>query len=320
MQVEQEGYTADRRNPLSNRTFYRDTTRAANVYADRYRADGNLADAALMNKIASQPGATWLVGPSPDDPSGARDIAAVERTSREAAAQGTVPIYQLYALPGRDACAAYSKGGFQTEADYLAWLEKILGTLHTDAVINIEADSIAQTINSTCMSAAQAASRYALLRKVASRLHNAPHVLAAYLDAGHPDWISDPQALVSPLQKSGIEYVRGVVVNVSFFADTTTVTTWSQQLVGMLGGNKGVLIDTSRNGKGILQASGDARWCNPAGRGLGPRPTTIVADASIDAYFWGKNSGESDGNCAGNPPAGVFVPALALELARGTVE
>lgn len=307
-------------NPLTNRNFYVDTSRSVNNLVAEYQQNGNVADAQLLNRIASQPGTTWLTGPSADDPTGNRDIESVTRTSKEAATQGTVPVYQLYALPKRDACAEYSKGGFETREAYLAWIERIIGALQTDAVISIEADAVAHTINSNCLNADEIAERYALLNATALKLSQAPRVLGAYLDAGHSEWLPDPSVLVEPLRKSGIEHIRGVAVNVSFFAETGAITTWSQQLVALLGGTKGVIIDTSRNGKGTAQESGEARWCNPPGRGLGLPPTTNVADTYIDAYFWGKRAGESDGACFGWPSAGVFVPELALELARNAVQ
>jgi len=102
------------------------------------------------------------------------------------------------------------------------------------------------------------------------------------------------------------------------------------------------VVDTSRNGQGPWIApaganggasgasSGDQQeWCNPPGRGAGPRPTTTTGDPLVDAYLWIKVPGESDGQClrgtAGpadpvrsspDPPAGTWFPEMALELAR----
>lgn len=303
-------------NPLAGRKFYTDNSRPVTKLASEYRQSGRQTDAMLLDRIASQPGTTWLTGPSEGDPKAEKDIEAVKRTSKEAAVAGAVPVYQLYAIPKRDACAAHSKGGFPNSAAYLAWVDRIVTALQTEAVFAVEADAIAHTIHSDCMNAGQIADRYALLKQTLRKLGQSPRVIGAYLDAGHPDWLPDPSVLVEPLRQSGIEHARGVAVNVSFFAETPAVTNWSQQLVTLLGGHKGVIIDTSRNGKGIFNAQGDARWCNPPGRGIGLPPTTSVNDATIDAYFWGKNIGESDGTCSGYPVAGTFVPEIALELAR----
>lgn len=316
LQQEQPGAAVRSDNPLSNKKFYIDGSRTVAKQAVAYEQSGNPADAALLRRIADRPGTTWLTGSSPSDPTAENDIKTVQRTSAEAAAQGTVPVYQLYAMPNRDACAAYSKGGWANAAEYSAWVDRIIGALKAPAVFVVEADAIAHTINARCLKAAQVAERYALLKQTVQKLSGSPNAMAVYLDAAHPDWMPDPSLLVAPLREAGVEYARGVAVNVSFFMDTPTVTKWSQQLVTQLGGNKGVMIDTSRNGKGVHAATGDARWCNPPGRGIGLPPTTLVQDANIDAYFWGKNIGESDGACFGYPAAGTFVPALALEMAR----
>jgi endoglucanase len=313
-----EHKTQPLKGALAGRHFYNDETRAVVQLARQYKSQGKTAEAKLLNVIASQPGTTWLTGPSANDPTAEHDIAAVARTSAQAAANGTTPVYELYAIPDRDACAGYSKDGFANRTDYLAWIDRILANLQGDAVFSVEADAVAQTLNSGCMSAAQISDRYALLTAAIHKLHGAPHVVGIYLDAGNPEWFPDPAKLVTPLTQAGVGEATGVAVNVSYFIPTKQAVSWSQKLVGLLGGTQGVIIDTSRNGKGAAppHVTGEARWCNPPGRGIGPAPTTYVPANHIDAYFWGKNIGESDGACFGNPPAGTFVPALALALAR----
>ncbi|HEU4535784.1 MAG TPA: glycoside hydrolase family 6 protein, partial [Polyangiaceae bacterium] len=70
-------------------------------------------------------------------------------------------------------------------------------------------------------------------------------------------------------------------------------------------------IDTSRNGKGS-----NGEWCNPSGRALGASPTASTGDPLVDAFFWLKAPGESDGACNGGPSAGTFWPDYALGLAQ----
>ncbi len=96
-----------------------------------------------------------------------------------------------------------------------------------------------------------------------------------------------------------------------------------------------MVIDTSRNGQGRWvppagTSTADAQeWCNPPGRGVGPRPTAATGDALVDAFLWIKVPGESDGACTRgssgtadpirggvDPPAGAWFPDFALELAR----
>ncbi|MEJ3744249.1 glycoside hydrolase family 6 protein [Actinomycetes bacterium KLBMP 9797] len=125
------------------------------------------------------------------------------------------------------------------------------------------------------------------------------------------------------------------------------------------------VVDTSRSGQGAndMSAYGKApynqpesvvtslrngNWCNPPGRGVGPRPTANTGVPLLDAYVWAKIPGESDGSCdiAGgarawdfgaynpwnvpadaqstfdplwgrvDPPAGQWFRAQALELAK----
>jgi endoglucanase len=108
-------------------------------------------------------------------------------------------------------------------------------------------------------------------------------------------------------------------------------------LLNMMGGAPATtrfVIDTSRNGQGPWQptvAYPDAQvWCNPPGRGAGPRPTAATGLPLADAELWIKTPGESDGPCnrgiagsttdparggTADPAAGVWFPEQALELA-----
>jgi cellulose 1,4-beta-cellobiosidase len=87
-------------------------------------------------------------------------------------------------------------------------------------------------------------------------------------------------------------------------------------------------VDTSRNGRTSRTQPGS--WCNVRGAGLGERPRAAPA-AGIDAYFWVKPPGESDGtsdpaaprydpSCSspdsapGAPQAGVFFPRYLADL------
>jgi len=66
------------------------------------------------------------------------------------------------------------------------------------------------------------------------------------------------------------------------------------------------LIDTSRNG--IPDARADcANWCNPRNMGAGPLPTTSTGSPLVDALFWLKTPGESDG-CTEELPDGSSCP------------
>jgi endoglucanase len=97
------------------------------------------------------------------------------------------------------------------------------------------------------------------------------------------------------------------------------------------------VIDTSRNGQGPWQPTATypdpQDWCNPPGRGLGPRPQGAPDGnfPQLDAYLWVKTPGQSDGQCnrgvAGSttdpewgnrtdPAAGDWFGDQALQLAQ----
>lgn len=68
-----------------------------------------------------------------------------------------------------------------------------------------------------------------------------------------------------------------------------------QSLYIAFGPNFHYIIDTGRNGVAD-QRSDCANWCNPRGSGIGYKPTTKTVNTTlIDAYFWLKTPGESDG-------------------------
>lgn len=76
---------------------------------------------------------------------------------------------------------------------------------------------------------------------------------------------------------------------------------------GTLSWDAKVIIDTGRNG--VVDMRGDcANWCNPRNAGAGIASTSDTANPDmIDAYFWLKTPGESDG-CTQELPDGTACP------------
>lgn len=58
--------------------------------------------------------------------------------------------------------------------------------------------------------------------------------------------------------------------------------------------NKYFIIDTGRNGVGDMRKD-CANWCNIRNSGMGRFPTTDTGSSIVDAFFWLKTPGESDG-------------------------
>ncbi|KGH47125.1 hypothetical protein IN07_08585 [Modestobacter caceresii] len=121
-------------------------------------------------------------------------------------------------------------------------------------------------------------------------------------------------------------------------ANTLGINQRYDALLGDLEPTAHVVIDTSRNGQGPwAPAEGTypdpQTWCNPPGRGLGPRPQAAPDPAFplVDAYLWVKTPGQSDGSCnrgitgsttdpewggITDPAAGAWFPEQALQLAQ----
>jgi endoglucanase len=252
------------------------------VDPDSSTAHVNSSEARRLAAISS---ATWLTGA---DPRGdARN--AVEQ------AGDAVPVLVAYNIPGRD-CGSYSKGGAKGASAYRHWIDRLaLGIGNGKAAVIVEPDALA----SGCTS-------MHLLRYAVTRLAKLKHT-GVYLDAGHSHW-QPARTMARRLRRAAISKADGFALNVSNYRTDDELIAYARQI-----GPWHYVIDTSRNGQGPW--AGEQDWCNPPGRGLGERPTTITGTSRLDAKLWIKTPGESDGACtrgtAGpeDPEWGITDPA-----------
>jgi endoglucanase len=268
--------------------------------ADSWRSS-RPSDAAMLDRIASQPIAQWIGGWTGDVRSHVRNIVS------RAASEGSVPVFVAYNIPHRD-CGGYSASGAQaTAAGYRSWISNVAAGLSGGrSVVVLEPDAVAQM---TCLPAAGQEERLALIREAVALLKGAG--AAVYIDAGNARWLS-ADAIAARLKRAGIGQADGFSLNVSNFISTSANVAYGEAISARLSG-KHFIIDTSRNGMGGA-ASGE--WCNPAGQALGLAPTTRTGHRLVDAYLWIKYPGESDGPCNGGPTAGQWWPDYALGLAQ----
>jgi len=286
------------------------------VAAQQAQAQGDTATAAALAPLAEQPTATWFANSENPYP-------AVEEISLAADAAGQTPVLVAYFVPDRD-CNSYSSGGAADADSYLAWVGSFAAALgDRPAVVVLEPDAVAQAVGGCA--GVDPAQRYALLGQAVDILEAQPQV-DTYLDAGNAAWVTDLPVLAAALRSSGVGNADGFAVNVSNFQTTDASAQYgaalSQELEGTAEeGAPGVrfVIDTSRNGAGPppQNSPGTTAWCNPAGRRLGAAPTTDAGLDRVDALLWVKQPGDSDGTCAGGPPAGQWWPQSAAELAAG---
>jgi endoglucanase len=139
--------------------------------------------------------------------------------------------------------------------------------------------------------------------------------------AGHFDWCPSQY---NPATNYTVDYSA---------AYAATVTAGLLNMMGGAAATTGFVIDTGRNGQGpwipTVTYPDAQTWCNPPGRGVGPRPTAATGVPLLDAELWVKTPGESDGACnrgvtgattdpawggIADPAAGAWFPQQALQL------
>jgi len=285
-------------NPFAGRTLYVDPNSNAHRQAETWRRS-RPQDAALIDRIASQPVARWLGDWSRNV---AREVNDAVSTMTSA---GALPVFVAYDIPYRD-CGSYSAGGAGGAASYRTWIGDFAkGVAGRQAIVILEPDALAEM---DCLPPAGRDERVSLMRGAVRTLK--AQAASVYIDAGNARGKPAP-VMATRLQQAGLAMADGFSLNVSNFQPTSISVTYGEQISRLTGG-KHFIIDTSRNGL----AANSTEWCNPRGRALGVAPTTNTGHPLIDAFLWVKQPGESDGTCNGGPSAGSWWSAYALELSR----
>lgn len=249
---------------------------------------------ALLSRIADTPQSFWVTDQDP-----ARAAAAVADYTTRADDAGALGVLVVYAVPGRD-CGLYSAGGVEGSA-YATWIDAVAGAVVGEPWVVLEPDALPML--GDCEGQGD---RVGYLRYAARALTDAG--ARVYLDVGHSGWLSAEEA-AARLNQVGFDHAVGFALNTSNYQTTADSIAYGERVSALTGGATYV-VDTSRNGNGS-----NGEWCNPRGRALGERPR-LVDDAALDALFWVKLPGESDGTCNGGPAAGEWFGEIALELAR----
>jgi endoglucanase len=296
-------------DPFAGRAFYVEPGSDAAHTQQEWAGQGRASEAAQMAKIASQPVAEWFGDWSYGHGGTQGDVSWwVGR----ATAAGDLPVLVAYDLPWRD-CSQFSSGGAASPAAYREFIAAMAAGIGSrPAIVILEPDALAEL---GCLSGEQQSTYYSLLSGAVTTL-SAHAGVAVYLDAGNARW--QPAATIaSRLQQAGVAAARGFSLNVSNFDATSSEVAYGETIVHDVGAaaSPRFIVDTSRNGRG---APSGGEWCNPPGRGLGANPTASTGNPLVDAFFWVKGPGQSDGNCNGGPSAGEFWPSYALELARNS--
>jgi len=288
------------------------------------------------------------------------------KKQQDANGQPTLSLFVLCNLPNRDCAANASAGELAVEANGVAryqteFIDPIAAQFRAHpeqpiAVI-IEPDSLANfTTNLHYPKCAASVDAYRQSIVYAIKHLALPNV-SVYLDAAHAGWLGwdknrERMAVVFKRildEAGGPDMIRGFATNVSNYThlsnrdgaalaltnpcpnELTYVKMLAETLEMYSIKAKGFIIDTSRNGRGGIRHQW-GNWCNIRGAGLGERPRAEPV-RGIDAYFWVKPPGESDGvadptqprfdeMCAvadaapGAPQAGKWFESYFLDLVR----
>ena len=290
--------------------YYVDPNTAAAAQVAQWAADGRSDDAETVREIAEQPLPLWVTG----------DVEQVQAQAGEyvgrATAAGARPLLVAYNIPNRD-CGSFSGGGAPDAGYYRSWIDGLAAAVEgSDATVVLEPDAVPHEL-SGCVDGELRDERYVLLGDAIDTLKDAGATV--YLDAGNPGFITDVDALVGALERSGVDRADGFSLNVANFRTTEENVAYGTQISQRLDGARFV-IDTSRNGAGPPppeDIDGAPSFCNPPDRALGAIPTTDPGLPLVDALLWVKRPGESDGACRpGEPAAGQWFPEYGLGLAQ----
>ncbi|KAF2733486.1 cellobiohydrolase-like protein II precursor [Polyplosphaeria fusca] len=307
-------------NPFSGRSFYANKEFSKEVEtAAAAMTDTSLQAAA--SKVASVGTFLWM-------DTRAR-ISVLEDNLKDVPC-GTIGMYVIYDLPGRD-CAAKASNGELAVGDIATYKSEYIDPIvaifkkypNTAIALVIEPDSLPNLVtNSDKQACKDSASGYREGVAYAFKSLNLPNI-AMYVDAGHGGWLGwndnlkpGAKELADVYKKAGSpKQVRGYATNVAGWNawdlspgefSKATDAQWNKaqnekQYVALFspalksaGMPSQAIVDTGRNAvTGLRKEWGD--WCNVNGAGFGVRPSSTTGDTNTDAFVWVKPGGESDG-------------------------
>nr|AEX92714.1 putative cellulase [Neocallimastix patriciarum] len=256
------------------------------------------------------------------------------QSQHQSSGKDILTVFVVYDLPGRDCHALASNGELlandgdlaRYKSEYIDVIEGHLKKYNTQPVVLIvEPDSLANLVTNLESTPACADSEKYYLEGHAYLIKKfgvLPHV-AMYLDIGHAFWLGwddnrekAGKVYAKVISSGSPGKVRGFTDNVSNYTpweDPTLSrgpeTEWNpcpdekRYLEAMHKDFKAAGIqsvyfvcDTSRNGKKVDRKH-PGEWCNQTGVGVGARPKASPVSGMdyLDAFYWIKPLGESDG-------------------------
>jgi endoglucanase len=303
-------------NPLEGAVFYTNPARNLAGTVIRQIRPRRPKAAALLSVIAEQP-ETKRFGAFNDEPGAA--VSQYLQTARRDD-PGAVPLIATYRLK-HVACGGYADSPEEVDR-YKRWYDAFAKGIGSHRVVLFyEIDAL---ITTKCLSRVGLRRRIDEVRTAIGDLAPLPHAVV-YVDAGAGD-AHDPGWISRLLRRVGVDRIQGFFTNSTHEDWTSREIRYGRELVRRLGGKPHYVVNTASNGRGPLIPKsrvkhGNEFRCNAPGRGLGPKPTSVVPKRyrNLDGFFWIGNPGRSAGSCSKTPnppPAGRFWVKYALELIR----
>jgi cellulose 1,4-beta-cellobiosidase len=322
-EVNPTGSAGSGRNPFKGVSFFLNPGYTESVEAT---AKKHPEEADKIRKVAQYPTAVWL-----DSIANSKNLKGwldEAKKQQDQTGKPTLTVVVVYDLPNRDCSAAASAGELKVaengeERYKKEFIDPVTAEFkaHPDQpiVVVLEPDSLGNlATNMAIPFCKEARSAYKNGIVYAIKSFALPNV-SVYLDAAHSGWLGwdDNRAKIGRIFKDvlveagGPKMIRGFALNTANYTHLSNrdgavleptnpcpnELTYAKTLLKTLElygfKDHGILIDTSRNGKGNIRAKWGS-WCNVHGAGLGERPRA-EPEPGIDAYFWVKPPGESDG-------------------------
>jgi len=355
------GKPAPDNNPFEGAEFYVNPEYAKKI------AETKVDDPAVKAKLAklkTVPTGLWLdrIAAIEQLPKWLDDAAKQTKKKKKP----VVPVVVVYDLPNRDCSAKASAGELSIDqGGEERYRKEFIDPIAAEfakrpdqrIVVVLEPDSLPNmATNLAVEKCAKSALVYENSVAYAISKLSLPNVYI-YVDAAHAGWLGwignrnrYARLMKQVLEKAGgVDRIRGFATNTSNY--NALEGEWGKELeptnpapnelayveaLGKAMDEEGVpgrhfMVDTSRNG--VQQSRTKwGNWCNVAKAGIGERPQ-IDPKPRIDAYFWVKPPGESDGvadrnatrfdeNCASPdarpdaPEAGQWFPTHLIDMVK----
>ena len=215
-----ENAVTEMTNVLSGLRLFAAPATAVKREADALRRS-RPRDAALLDRLASQPTAHWIGG-------WARDLRGeVAQVASFATSSGAVPVLVAYNIPNRD-CGGHSAGGDRDASGYARWIRDFAAGLRGHrAIVVLEPDALGHL---DCLDHDAQQSRLAMLRDAVGVLKD--NGATVYVDAGNARWVR-PDVMAERLRQSAIDRADGFALNVSNFVPTPESIRYGERVASL---------------------------------------------------------------------------------------